>query len=223
VGWLEDWGIVGSAPEKNLSAPQWVEGAGWRRSYTDSKGNTVQRELNAGERTKLPGASLQAEQTRLTEDRAAGREERLLEHQTNLQGKSDQRFETQIAQQNAQFQANMGLQMQQLQASIAAQQASSTAALEQIRLQGKSIDNAHTLGLAEINQRGDERKDAMTVRNEELRMSREQMQLNNQLQDRKLTMEDQHFQQQAALDHKNGRRTQVMNALTLIAQSAAKL
>jgi hypothetical protein len=95
--------------------------------------------------------------------------------------------------------------------------------LEQVRNQGKSIDNTHTLGLAEINQRGDERKDAMTVRNEELRMSREQMQLNNQLQGRKLDMEDQHFQQQAALDHKNSRRTQVMNALTLIAQSAAKL
>lgn len=215
--------MVGSAPEKNLSAPQWVEGSGWRRSYTDSKGNTVQRELNAGERAKLPGASFQAEQTRLTEDRAAGREERLLQHQTNLQGKSDQRFETQIAQQNAQFQANMGLQMQQLQASIAAQQASSAATLEQIKNQGRSIDNANTLGMAQLGQQGEQHKDAMTIRNDELRMSREQMQLNNQLQDRKLTMEDRHFQQQAALDQKNSRRTQVMNSLTLIAQSAAKL
>jgi hypothetical protein len=93
----------------------------------------------------------------------------------------------------------------------------------QIALQGQRLSAETSERQADRAQQGEQHKDAMTIRNDELRMSREQMQLNNQLQDRKLTMEDRHFQQQAALDHKNSRRTQVMNALTLIAQSAAKL
>jgi len=215
VGWLEDWGMVGSQPEKDLSDPQWVEGSGWRRSYTNSEGKTVQRALNPGERATLPGASLQEEQTRIAEDREASREGRLLQHQTTLQEKSDQRFNTQLQQQNAQFQASNALAIQQLQSSNAT-------ALAQLQNQGDQLKNQYQLGLAQLGESTAARKDATDARTAELSLTRQQMELNNNLQQQKLLQDDRQFERQAALDEKNNRRTKVLGALTLIAQSAAK-
>ena len=215
MGWQEDWGFTGGSGERDLGEIEYIEGVGHRRAYTNSKGERVYRALNLEEQ-KATGKTNQSDATRVADDKAAGREERLMQHQTMLQGKSDQRFETQLAQQNSQFQASLSAQLEQARASSAAQMAG-------IANQGIQLKNNHELGLAGLAQQGEQHKDAMTIRNDELRMTREQIQANNVLQGRKLDMEDRHFQQQAALDHKNSRRTQVMNALTLIAQSAAKL
>jgi len=214
VGWQQDWGFAGIT-ENNLSDPQWVAGSGWRRSYTNSEGKTVWRALNLGERAAFPGASIQEEQTRLAKDEANARETRGLQQQERLQGKSDARFNAQLAQQNSQFLASHGLAVQQLQSSSAAQ-------LEQLRNQSTQLQNAYQLGVAQLGETSAARKDATDARTAELGLTRQQMELNNNLQQQKLLQDSAQFERQVALDEKNGRRTQVLGALTLIAQSAAK-
>lgn len=214
MGWQQDWGFVGIT-ENNLSDPQWVGGSGWRRSYTNSEGKTVWRALNPGERAAFPGASIQEEQTRLAKDEANARETRALQQQERLQGKSDARFNAQLAQQNSQFLASHGLAVQQLQSSSAER-------LEQLRNQTKQLEGQIELGRAQLGETKAARLDATDARTAELGLTRTQMELNNNLQQQKLLQDSAQFERQVALDEKNGRRTQVLGALTLIAQSAAK-
>jgi hypothetical protein len=211
-----------TAPTEDDRKIEDVPGFGYRASYTNENGVRVMRKLNENELRHLGITQAgddarveKAKEGKIRDELKAGQEKR-----QNIVTERDNR--------------DYNLRLETLERETRAKEAINATNLEQIRAtttntaaqiaqQGRRDDNAHSLGQATLVQQGEERKDAMTIRNEELRMSREQMQLNNQLQDRKLTMEDQHFQQQAALDHKNSRRTQVMNALTLIAQSAAKL
>ena len=93
---------------------------------------------------------------------------------------------------------------------------------QQVANQGKQNEYNFQIQKAGVDEQRNARIDANTHRTEELGLTRQQMQLNNQLQQAKLLQESQQFERQHALDEKNNRRTQVMGALTLIAQSAAK-
>ncbi len=203
--------LFGGAGEKDLGAPERIKGVGGRRAYTNAEGQRVYRPLTPAEQ-QATGWTAQSDATWIAKQEALDLEARTISAADRRQGIADAHRADDRAFQNKQLQATIDssananeLTRQQIQAGITRDANSNAVAIKTLELQG------------------DQHKDAMTIRNDELRMSREQMQLNNQLQDRKLTMEDRHFQQQAALDHKNSRRTQVMNALTLIAQSAAKL
>ena len=208
MGWQEDWGFIGSSGEKDLGPIEYIEGVGHRRAYTNSEGQRVYRGLTQVEQSST-GKTTQSDITRAAEDKAAGREERLLQHQEMLQAKSDERFQTQITQQNAQFQASLNAQLEQARASTAAQ-------LAGIANQSKSIDNANALGMAQLGQQGQQHKDVMAQQTR-------QLELNNDLLRQKLGVEDRHFQQQMALDERNARRTKVLGSLTLIAQSLQRL
>ena len=208
MGWQEDWGFTGGSGEKDLGPIEYVEGAGHRRAYTNSEGQRVYRGLTQAEQSST-GKTTQSDITRVTEDKAAGREERLLRHREMLQAKSDERFQTQITQQNTQFQASLNAQLEQARASTAAQ-------LAGIVNQGKSIDNANALGMAQLGQQGQQHKDVMAQQTR-------QLELNNDLLREKLGVEDRHFQQQLGLDERNARRTKVLGSLTLIAQSLQRL
>lgn len=130
---------------------------------------------------------------------------------------------------NARYEKEFGLKLAELQSQIAQVNNAHKTGLaqiglqgEQVKNQGKQIDAQAKLGLGQLDETKNARIDANTHRTEELGLTRQQMQLNNQLQQAKLLQESQQFERQHALDEKNNRRTQVMGALTLIAQSAAK-
>jgi hypothetical protein len=211
-----------TAPTEDDRKIEDVPGFGYRASYTNENGVRVMRKLNENELRHLgitqAGDDARVEKAKEGKLRSEVKAEQA-EKQNILIERDNRDYELRIKsleEQNEVNRASIGAQLEQI-------RSSSAQGLEQLKLQGKRDENTQTLGMAQLGQQGEQHKDAMAVRNDELRMSREQMQLNNQLQGRKLDMEDRHFQQQAALDHKNSRRTQVMNALTLIAQSAAKL
>lgn len=86
-----------------------------------------------------------------------------------------------------------------------AQEGANTIAKGTLDLNRDVAQNQLTLGLAQIEQ------------------GNNQLKASNQLAASKLLLDDQHFQQQIELDKRNGRRTQVLGALSVIAQSAARL
>ena len=113
-----------------------------------------------------------------------------------------------------------------LQAQITQQGKASDAQIQSVIEQGKNAAGqlkllSDRLGIEDGNtdadriQRGNQFDSTM-------RAQTRQMELSNETQREKLRLENQQFERQHALDEKNGRRTQVMGALTLIAQSAAK-
>jgi hypothetical protein len=94
--------------------------------------------------------------------------------------------------------------------------------LGQLRLQGEALNNQYQVSLRTLAESTEARKDNAAARATEAELTRQQMALNNNLQQQKLLQDSAQFERQVALDEKNGRRTQVLGALTLIAQSAAK-
>ena len=95
--------------------------------------------------------------------------------------------------------------------------------MEQLRQSGITAGNAHTIQQGQLNEAINTRIDNAQARDRDFALRTTQVERSNNLLDAKLRQEGQQFERQHALDEKNGRRTQVMGALTLIAQSAAKL
>ena len=127
----------------------------------------------------------------------------------------------------AQQQAELDLRLKGLEATIASNQASNALGLAQLQQQGEL-----TRGQLQLNR---DQLAATTTENQANRTQQasqfdatmqqqtRQLELNNQIQSRRLDIEDRHFQQQAALDERNARRTKVLGSLSLIAQSLQRL
>jgi hypothetical protein len=188
----------------------------FRRSYQDNSGQTHYLELKPNER-KGDYSDSNRDAWRAKQEREAATEKARLQ------------TEKQQGILNARYEKEFGLKFAELQSQIAQVSNAHQTSLAQIGLQGQQVTNqgkqieAQTkLGQGQLSEQTNARIDANTHRTEELGLTRQQMQLNNQLQQAKLLQESQQFERQHALDEKNNRRTQVMGALTLIAQSAAK-
>jgi hypothetical protein len=199
------------APERDLGPAEWVDRTGWRRSYTDAKGNRVQRALTPGERTSLPGASLQEEKTRIARD-----------FEKDAQGRLEAQHRQDQAESNRRFDQDYGIRLKTLEGQIESTKAQGQAYLKSLENQGKQLDNANTIAQGTLTESTNARVDATNLRTQELGLQRHQLEMTNLLNEKKLLMEDHQFNQQLENDQRNSRRTQVQNALTLIAQSAAK-
>ncbi len=89
--------------------------------------------------------------------------------------------------------------------------------------QTQELKNSLKIQEATLAQRGKESADANELSRLQLGLQSTQMSLTNNLAERKMTLEAGQFDRQMAMDEKTNRRTKVMGALTLIAQSAARL
>ena len=188
----------------------------FRRIYKDASGQDAYLELKPNER-KGEYSDSNRDAWRARQNTEAATEKARLQTEKQ-QGILDNRYRQEF-----------NLKLEELRGQQQQYKASNEQALAQIGLQGQQVTNqgkqieAQTkLGQGQLSEQTNARIDANTHRTEELGLTRQQMQLNNQLQQAKLLQESQQFERQHALDEKNNRRTQVMGALTLIAQSAAK-
>lgn len=93
----------------------------------------------------------------------------------------------------------------------------------QLREVTASREASNTLERDRLNQNADFQRDEVAYRNAVLGQQGQALQDQNRIAAAKLMYDDKHFQQQMELDKRNGRRTQVLGALSLIAQSAARL
>ena len=84
-------------------------------------------------------------------------------------------------------------------------------------------EGANTIAKGTLDLQRDTARDQRDYQNALLEQQGDQLKETNRLNASKLLLDDQHFQQQVELDKRNGRRTQVLGALSLIAQSAARL
>ena len=188
----------------------------FRRIYKDANGQDAYLELTPNER-KGNYSDSNRDAWRAKKERETAEEKTRIETEER-QGILDKRHAD-----------NYGLQLQdqktrllQVEGELQRGKDAQAVLMEQLRQSGITAGNTHTIQKGQLDETKNARIDANTHRTEELGLTRQQMQLNNQLQQAKLLQESQQFERQHALDEKNNRRTQVMGALTLIAQSAAK-
>lgn len=189
---------------------EFVEGFGYRRRKgVDADGKPIYQDLTAQER-QLNNGQYSWDREDAEKDRrrgAAAQQELRQQEATRLAREDAERNrqygiqQTQLTQQGQQIQGVL----QQIQQQGAAQQASNQLARDTLA--------------ANTSERQADRTQQATQFEATMAQQTEQLRLNNQLQGRRLEIEDSHFQQQKALDERNARRTQVLGSLSLIAQS----
>lgn len=188
----------------------------FRRSYQDNSGQTHYLELKPNER-KGDYSDSNRDAWRAKQEREKAEEKARIET-ARQQGIIDNRHKQDYGLRGQEIEARL----LQIEGGLQQGRDNHAAVMEGLRQSGITAGNTHTIQKGQLDETKNARIDANTHRTEELGLTRQQMQLNNELQQAKLLQESQQFERQHALDEKNNRRTQVMGALTLIAQSAAK-
>jgi hypothetical protein len=191
-----------------------VAGKGWRVKLP----NGGYRMLKEHEYRGL-GITPASEEKRLTDIQSKADRDEIKRDQERKQGIVDRRGDRDHGLQRDQFEE----QREQNRASNATRAGEIGILGQQVANQGKQNENQFQIQKAGVDEQRNARIDANTHRTEELGLTRQQMQLNNEIQQAKLLQEGRQFERQVALDEKNSRRTKVLGALTLIAQSASRL
>lgn len=188
----------------------------FRRIYKDASGQDAYLELRPNERKgEYSDSNRDAWRARQNTEAATEKARLQTEKQQGIVNRRDDR--------------RHDLELQDLKLRIAGQEANSAATLKQLENQGETLrqngiiaGNSHTIQKGQLDEAKNTRIDNAQARDRDFALRTTQVERSNNLLDAKLLQEGQQFERQHALDEKNSRRTQVMSALTLIAQSAAK-
>jgi len=208
--------FTGQSGEPRPGTIGFVDGYGYRRISKDAQGNTVYSHLTDGERNSNRSYSGAAENAELDRRRTAKSE-------AKAEALGTRRFEAEQAttretlkQQGLATEGQLtalknqgAAQLQQLELLRTGQTNQLTDAREGRTHQTRQDDANRTL-----------QRDQLSTENQRIL---EQMRLNDTTLNRKLTLENQQFERQAALDERNARRTKVLGALTIIAQSLQRV
>lgn len=211
----QDWGLVGS---KGSATPVWVpEVKDFRVPITDAQGKPNYRMPNAGDRARDSGAYSVLEARKRAE---VERGEALI---TAQEKRSDRKFE---AEQTA-LRETLKQQGLTTQAQLTALRNEGTARQQQFELLQTGQTNQLTDAREGRTHEGVQNDANRTLQRDQLSTENqrilEQMRLNDITLNRKLTLENQQFERQAALDERTARRTKVLGMMNLIIQSLQRV
>lgn len=206
----------------------WLKGKGYRRiTGYDNSGQPIYRHLDPTERAR---PEFRDEDTKLANELAHQREGRLAARDSQIRAEDRRRWE---AQQGLQ-QGQLNLQGQQIQAGI--DQARVQAGLEgqkigllgqQIKEQGLAAQRAHELNLQQLTQSSDQFTRTLAYKalseSQDRALTRQQIEDNTELAKEKMRIESSQFDRQMAQDDRTSRRARVINSLSIVAQSLARL
>lgn len=205
--WLGD--IVGGTRIEYV--PTAAGGIGdFRRIYRDANGQDAYMDLSPSERVGQYSDS----------NRDAWRERKRTEA---AQAGTDRRTAVQQEESNRRFNVTTGITRDQIAATADHQRGQLGLLTKQLEIQGAQIKAQSKQAEEALKQRAREGADQKELAVLGLNLQSKQMELGNHLAESKMMIESNQFDRQMAMDEKTNRRTKVMGALTLIAQSAARL